>query len=185
MKALALLACAGIAAAGCATEPPATRVEGHHVDEPRTADHAELTVAGWVVETVPTTTEPTTTTSTEVARETTTTTEPNIAPPTTARRVTPTTVYDPPAPQGRTTGRGNEPPGNDFWYRLALCESGAGASSPNIFQFMGGTAEKVGYYPGASYEAQRAMAIDWAARIHPGEGTSAGWPVCWWTAGGS
>ncbi len=75
--------------------------------------------------------------------------------------------------------------GDDFWWRLARCESRNGELSDNQFQFQGGTAEKVGYYPGASYEAQRAMAIDWAARIHPREGTTAGWPVCWWTAGGS
>ena len=101
------------------------------------------------------------------------------------------TTVDPddmPSPQGRSTGRGAEPPAGDFWYRLATCESGNGTGSANQFQFMGGTAEKVGYYPGASYEAQRAMAVDWAARLraegtHPG--SRSGWPECWWIAGGT
>lgn len=135
----------------------------------------------------PTTEQSTTTTVTEPP--TTTTTEApepvevaTTAPPTTRARSAPTTtVYEPPSPQSRTVQ------GDDFWYRLATCESGNGALSANQFQFMGGTAEKVGYYPGASYAEQKAMAQDWAARIHPNEGTNAGWPVCWHVAlgGGS
>ncbi len=70
----------------------------------------------------------------------------------------------------------------DFWYRLATCESENGRTSDNQFQFMGGTEIKVGYYPGASYSEQVAMAKWWAARIHPNEGATAGWPVCWWVA---
>jgi hypothetical protein len=101
-----------------------------------------------------------------------------------ARSAPTTTVYEPPSPQSRTVG-GED---NSFWYRLATCESGNGAGSSNQFQFMGGTDEKVGYYDGASYEAQRAMAQDWADRLRAegrSPGSSAGWPVCWWTAGGS
>ena len=50
---------------------------------------------------------------------------------------------------------------------------------------MGGTAEKVGYYAGASYGAQKAMAQGWAATLraegtHPG--SRSGWPECWWVA---
>ena len=37
----------------------------------------------------------------------------NTTAPTTAPRRTTTTVYEPPSPQSRTTGRGDEPPGND------------------------------------------------------------------------
>ncbi len=122
--------------------------------------------------------EPTTTTSTapEAVEEA------PVATRTTRARSAPTTVvYEAPSPQSRTVGGESDA----FWSRLAACESGNGRGSANQFQFMGGTAEKVGYYPGASYEAQRAMAQDWAARLRA-EGTSpgstSGWPTCWWVA---
>lgn len=180
MKAI-LLAAAVTAAVGCSTAPPAGVRVGEHkmsgegldagfapvLREPTaSADSTTTTEA-------PTTVATTTTESTEVARPAPVGTVPNN---TTPRRTTTT---------ARPTQLAPVVHGDDFWYRLAMCESGAGASSPNIFQFMGGTAEKVGYYPGATYAEQRAMAQDWAARIHPREGTSAGWPVCWWRAGGS
>ncbi len=130
----------------------------------------------------PTTTLPEPTTTTSVAPEpveeapvTTRTTRAKSAPT--------TTVYEPPSPQSRTVGGESD----SFWFRLAACESENGRTSANQFQFMGGTAEKVGYYPGATYEEQRAMAQDWAARLraegtHPG--SRSGWPECWWIAGG-
>lgn len=166
-------ACAVLAAVGCSTAPPA----GVRVDEHRSSGEgggANTSRASTpspspdptttVVET--TTTEPVVvTTSTEVVRPAPVRTVPN----------TTTTV--------RATQLAPVRHGEDFWYRLAMCESSL--TDPNYFQFMGGTAEKVGYYPGASYAEQVAMAQDWAARIHPREGTSAGWPVCWWTAGGN
>ncbi len=143
----------------------------------------------------PTTTESTSTTGTVVTTTTVPATTTSVAPEpveeapvttrtTRARSAPTTTVYEPPSPQSRTTGGEDD----DFWYRLATCESGNGAGSANQFQFMGGTAEKVGYYPGASYAEQKAMAQDWAARLRA-QGTSpgsrAGWPECWWIAGGS
>lgn len=179
----ALLACAVLAS--CSSPAPAVRVGP----------------------TLTTTPEPTSTSTSSTTR-TTSTTSTTSAPTTTVppaegvgavgqspqtRPATapsaPTTAVDPddmPSPQGRSTRGVGEPP--EFWYRLATCESGNGELSANQFQFMGGTAEKVGYYPGASYEAQRAMAQDWAARLRA-QGTSpgsrAGWPECWWIAGGS
>lgn len=77
---------------------------------------------------------------------------------------------------------------DDFWYALAGCESGNGALSANQFQFMGGTAEKVGYYDGASYPEQVLMAKQWASILRSqgvSPGSNAGWPVCWGVAGGS
>lgn len=142
------------------------------------------------------TTEPTTTEAPTTVPEPTTTTstvpgpveEEPVTVPTTRARSAPTTVpYEPPSPQSQTTRQdGGE--GADFWYRLATCESGNGAGSDNQFQFMGGTAEKVGYYPGAPYVEQRAMAQDWAGRLRAqgtSPGSTAGWPVCWWQAGGA
>lgn len=176
MKAL-LLAGAVLATVACSTEPAAVRVEGH------------TTSAGGV----DAGTDPGTRSPTAPADPTTTTTVPELVPSTVVVPVDP--ELNPPEPVATTVPRTTAAVrptqlapvvhGDDFWFRLAMCESGAGASSPNVFQFMGGTAEKVGYYAGASYEAQRAMAIDWAARIHPREGSTAGWPVCWWEAGGA
>lgn len=169
MKAL-LLAGAVIATVACSTEPAALRVEEHNLS----AGTGETPTS-----TVPADSAPTTTATTPVVPPTTATTEPAPA----------LEVEPEPAPRTTTTARATQTApvvhGEDFWYRLAGCESGNGNLSANQFQFMGGTAEKVGYYSGASYEAQRAMAIDWAARIHPREGTTAGWPVCWAVAGGS
>ncbi len=166
MKAL-LLASAVLAAVGCATEPAALRVPEH-----KSSSEGDAAAASAPSD------EPTTVTP-SITSPTTTTTGPE--PVTTTAYVAPVTTR-----RTTTTARPTQLApvvhDGDFWYRLATCESRNGALSPNQFQFMGGTAEKVGYYDGASYEAQRAMAIDWAARIHPNEGTSAGWPVCWWTA---
>ena len=89
----------------------------------------------------------------------------------TMRRIVTTTVVEPVVE--RVTG-------NDFWRALAICESSL--TDPNYFQFEGGTGAKAGYVPGSSYEAQKAAAQRWAAIIHPNEGTSAGWPNCWWVA---
>lgn len=180
MKAL-LLAAATMAAVSCASEPAAAvRVPAHKLSGEGSSGHAYRPGPPTASDERPpspgsttTSTEPETTTT--AAPEPTTTEAPYVAPVTT--RATTTTV--------RPTQLAPVVHGDDFWYRLAMCESGAGASSPNIFQFMGGTAAKVGYYAGASYDEQRAMAIDWASRIHPNEGSTAGWPVCWWTAGGS
>ena len=110
-----------------------------------------------VIETT-TTTAPPATTTTEVLRTTTTR----------ANRGTP-----------RTTATGG---GHDFWWRLANCESEVGRTSRNIFQFSPDTAAKVGIDGSESYEVQRAAAIAWAARIHPREGSTSGWPHCWWVA---
>jgi hypothetical protein len=71
---------------------------------------------------------------------------------------------------------------DDFWRRLAQCESEMGRTSRNIFQFSPDTAGKVGIDGSEPYDVQRAAAIRWAAIIHPGEGTIAGWPNCWWVA---
>ena len=112
------------------------------------------------------------TTTTEPA---TTTTE---APPTTVRRTTTTAASrQVVAPSGREDSA--------FWDRLSACEQLEG---PNYFQFMGGTEDKVGWHPGASYEQQKQMAIWWAAALraegtHPG--SRYGWPECWWIAGGT
>lgn len=182
MRRLLLLA-AVTAAVGCAGEPSAVMVHEHTLSaEPESpgssgsADQHPLAPTDeWAATSTtaaPATTAAPTTTA-EVARPAPVRTVPNTTRPATTVAV--------PAVATPTVH------GADFWYRLADCESGVGATSPNIFQFMGGTAEKVGYYAGASYAEQVAMAKDWAARIHPREGTTAGWPVCWWTAlrGGS
>lgn len=76
---------------------------------------------------------------------------------------------------------------DDFWRRLANCECSSGhcANGAGYFQFTDpSTAEKAGYVRGSSYEEQLAAAKRWAAKIHPREGTTAGWPRCWWRAGG-
>lgn len=159
---LAVTLLAGAGACSPASPAPATTTTSG--PSPTTTSTTEAVV-------ITTTTSEPPTTTTEAPEQIVATTVP--APPTT--RAPTTTVYEP-SPQSRTVQ------GDDFWYRLATCESGNGRLSANQFQFMGGTAEKVGYYPGASYEAQKAMAQDWAARIHPNEGTNAGWPVCWWQA---
>lgn len=70
----------------------------------------------------------------------------------------------------------------DFWRRLANCENPSGNAPGGYFQFMGSTRDRVGWAPGQSYEQQKAEAIWWAQQIHPNEGTSAGWPNCWWVA---
>lgn len=74
--------------------------------------------------------------------------------------------------------------GADFWRRLANCESADGRSGTYIgyFQFSRDTAAKLGIDGSESYEEQKAAAIEWARRIHPREGTTSGWPRCWWVA---
>lgn len=109
----------------------------------------------------------------------TTTTEP---PTTTTEAPTTTTI----AERTTTTRRANRgavrtaPPvvaGHDFWWRLGNCESENGRTSANIFQLVGH-----GYQPGQSYQQQLQEAQAWAAKIHPKEGTTLGWPNCWWVA---
>lgn len=168
-----LLAGAVMSAVACSSEPSAVIVRQHKVGtEGDTATPAPL-------HPLTVTDESAATSTTTTLAPTTTTIEP--APATTVATVRRTTT----STAARPTQLAPVVHDADFWYRLATCESGNGRGSANQFQFMGGTAEKVGYYPGASYEEQRAMAIDWASRIHPNEGTSAGWPECWWRAGGS
>jgi hypothetical protein len=77
-------------------------------------------------------------------------------------------------------------PGGDFWRRLANCESSDGRSGTYLgyFQFSRDTAAKVGYRAGMSYEEQRALAIKWLGMIGGRGGSTSGWPVCWWRAGG-
>jgi hypothetical protein len=53
---------------------------------------------------------------------------------------------------------------------------------------MGGTEKKVGIDGSESYEEQKEAAKGWAAALraegtHPG--SRAGWPECWWIAGGT
>lgn len=74
--------------------------------------------------------------------------------------------------------------GGDFWRRLANCESADGHSGTYIgyFQFSRDTAKKVGITGSESYDTQVAAAQKWASIIHPREGTTAGWPHCWWVA---
>lgn len=73
-----------------------------------------------------------------------------------------------------------------FWRRLANCESPDGRSGRYLgfFQFSRDTARKVGWFDGASYEQQQAMAERWLAMIGgPSRGgTRSGWPHCWWVA---
>lgn len=72
-----------------------------------------------------------------------------------------------------------------FWRALANCECASGkCGGPYIgyFQFEKGTAQKVGIDGSESYAEQEAGAREWASRIKGREGTSAGWPVCWWVA---
>lgn len=74
-----------------------------------------------------------------------------------------------------------------FWRRLGPgCESstGTGGNGGGYFQFAPGTARKVGYFPGATYDQQQAMAERWLAMIGgPAHGGGrSGWPTCWWRA---
>lgn len=70
-----------------------------------------------------------------------------------------------------------------FWRRLADCENRNGDDDDGYFQFTDpDTARKAGYVRGSSYEEQKKAAIRWAHMIHPNEGTTAGWPNCWWVA---
>lgn len=72
-----------------------------------------------------------------------------------------------------------------FWRRVANCECASGQCSngAGYFQFTDpGTARKAGYVRGSSYEEQLSAAKRWAGMIHPREGTTAGWPHCWWVA---
>lgn len=73
-----------------------------------------------------------------------------------------------------------------FWRRLANCESPDGRSGTYLgyFQFSRDTARKVGWFDGATYEQQRAMAERWLAMIGgPSRGGGrSGWPHCWWVA---
>ena len=76
------------------------------------------------------------------------------------------------------------PSGDDFWHRLAMCESGGRLNPPGrhvgAFQFSRDTARKVGIDGSEDYETQKAAAQRWASMVDPG--SRAGWPVCWWKA---
>lgn len=74
--------------------------------------------------------------------------------------------------------------GGDFWRRLANCEAhdGTGGNGGGYFQFAPSTARAVGYHAGMTYDQQVLLAQEWARRIHPREGTTSGWPHCWWVA---
>lgn len=139
------------------------------------ADHPPAVIVGPAPPaptTAPPTPEPPTTTTSTTEAPVVATTAPGTARPATTL----------PAP-ARTTVQGE-----DFWYRLAACESGNGEASSNQFQFMGETRDSVGYYPGSTYEEQVAMAQDWAGRLRAqgtSPGSTAGWPNCWAKAGGS
>lgn len=115
--------------------------------------------------------------------ETTTTTEAPPPPTTTTTEVPRTTTTRASRGAPRTTQPTTEVD-DDFWRRLANCESvdGSSGSFVGYFQFSYDTARKVGIDGSESYEVQKDAAIDWASRIHPNEGTSSGWPHCWWVA---
>lgn len=128
-------------------------------------DHAARTITATAPET--TTSSSATTTSTLPPTTTTTTTPP--APPTTVRRPAPVIVDA------------------AFWARLGPgCESstGTGGNGGGFFQFSPDTAKRVGYHAGLSYEEQRTLAVKWLGMIGGRGGSRAGWPVCWWRAGG-
>lgn len=80
------------------------------------------------------------------------------------------------------------PTGDDFWIRLATCESGLGQTSPNLFQLSPDTAAKVGITGTEPYSVQLAAAQRWAAILEAqgtDPGSRSGWPECWWVALGS
>ncbi len=114
-------------------------------------------------------------------------TEPQAAPP------PPPVVTVPPVTVGGAGVATTSPPpppvessrDDAFWRRLADCECASGRCGGvhvSYFQFSADTALKVGIDGSEPYEEQRAAAVEWARRIHPREGTSAGWPHCWWVA---
>ena len=139
-----LLAGAVMAAVGCASEPSAAvKVSAHKVGAEGTGDGH--------VESAPSVLHPLTPTDEALATTTTTTAvptpstivlpvDPELNPPelvaTTAapRRTTANEAYEAvPSPQGRTTGRGSEPPAGDVLERIAGCESGSGPNSPGSY----------------------------------------------------
>lgn len=151
MKSL-LLAGATLAAVACASEPSAVVVRRHAVESDPSPLHA-LGATDEALATSTTATVPTTTT-TEPEPEPVTTTVPVYVAPVTTRRAPATTVYEPPAPQGRTTGRGSEPAGGDVPpdyikqcesggdYRAVNPSSGAGGAwqfLPSTWRSVGGT----------------------------------------------
>jgi hypothetical protein len=126
---------------------------------------------------------PTTTEAPPEPSTTTTTVAPEPEPTTTVAPVVvrrTTTTVELPSPQSRTTGRGSEPPANDVWWSLALCEdegrnrdfgpySGYFHFLPSTYHAYGG----VGQPSANSYEAQRAV----AQRLQAVEGWWP-WPGC-------
>lgn len=77
---------------------------------------------------------------------------------------------------------------DDFWYALRTCESGNGLTSDNLYQFMGGTDEKVGIDGSEPEVVQTQAAKSWANALRAegvSPGSNAGWPECWWIAGGN
>ena len=134
MKAL-LLAGAVLATVACSSEPAAVVAHEHKLS-------GEGVDAGFAPGTQsptaspgPSTSEPVTTTTAAPGPEPTTTTTEAPEVTTTTRRTT-STVYEPPSPQGRTTGSGAEPPAGDMpavMNRIAGCESGSGPNSPGSY----------------------------------------------------
>lgn len=109
---------------------------------------------------------------------------PHTQPQRASRSGTRSHVTAPPAPKARTAPTYTGTLDAAFWRRLANCESPTGRSGTYLgyFQFSRDTARKVGYYEGASYEEQVAMAQKWLAMIGGRGGSRSGWPVCWWKA---
>ena len=171
-----MLAGAVMAAVGCASEPSAAvKVTAHkvgaegagdgHVESPPSALHP-LTPTDEALATTTTTLPPTTTT-----------TEP--VPVTTA----PTTVYEAvPSPQGRTTGRGSEPPAGDVWASLADCESGSqnvdtGNGYSGYFQFSDATWRSMGTGYARAVDAPYSVQLSAAQRLQARSGWGQ-WPAC-------
>lgn len=96
-----------------------------------------------------------------------------------ARSRTAATRHDPP----RVAVAGNLM-SDAFWRRVANCESSDGRSGAFLgyFQFSRDTARKVGWFNGAGYAEQLAMAKRWLAMIGGRGGSRSGWPVCWFVA---
>lgn len=100
-------------------------------------------------------------------------------PPTTSTALRTTTTHT-----SRSRVRVQQPSGDDFWRRLANCESSDGRSGQFLgyFQFSRDTAAKVGIDGSESYETQRAAAESWSHQVNPS--STAGWPHCWKVAQG-
>lgn len=129
-----LLAGAVMAAVGCSHDPSAV-VAHEHTSSAGVGDrHSDLLSAP--PSPGPTTTAPTTT----VPEPTTTTTEAPVTTTAAPRRTTTTEAYEAvPSPQGRSTGRGGEPPAGDVPPDyIKQCESGGNYRAVNPASGAGG-----------------------------------------------